>query len=118
MRYTLYFILLLFTFISVFTIHLKFLPEFKHFLIQSYIVNILMALLALFLLNYGIHKNNKNLASIYLLTIALKLIIYFLFFYPKFRLDGNILKKEFFIFFVPYSLGLIVEIFLLARRFR
>ena len=50
MRYTLYFILLLFTFISVFAIHLKFLPEFKHFLIQSYIVNILMALLALFLL--------------------------------------------------------------------
>ena len=118
MRYALYFILLLFTFISVFAIHLKFLPEFKHFLIQSYLVNILMALLALFFLSYGIHKNNKNLSSLYLLTIALKLILYFLFFYPKFRLDGNILKKEFLIFFIPYSLGLITEIFLLARRFR
>lgn len=118
MRYTLYFLLLLFTFISVFAIHLKFLPEFKYFLIQSYIVNILMALLALFLLNYGIHKNNKNLASIYLLTIALKLIIYFLFFYPKFRLDGNIVRNEFLIFFIPYSIGLISEIYVLARRFR
>ena len=118
MRYTIFFFLLLITFLSIFILHLQFLPEFKIFLIQSYIVNILMALLALFLLSYGIQKNNKNLANLYLLTIAIKLMVYFLFFYPKFRLDGNIVRNEFLIFFIPYSLGLIAEIYVLARRFR
>jgi len=51
------------------------------------------------------------------ITVALKLIVYFLFFHPQFQLDGTVTRNEFFMFFVPYALGLLAEIIFLARRF-
>jgi len=89
----------------------------KNFLQQSYAINSLLALAALLLLEWGIHKKKDNIAVLYLITVALKFITYFLFFHPRFYLDGVLNRQEFFIFFAPYAIGLILEIVLLARRY-
>jgi len=90
----------------------------KNFLQQSYAINSFLALAALLLLEWGIHKKKDNIAVLYLITVALKFITYFLFFHPRFYLDGVLNRQEFFIFFAPYAIGLILEIVLLARRYR
>lgn len=101
----------------VYMVHLEFISSQKDFLIKSYIVNILIAIVSLILLGLGIHKKKYNLTSIYLLTVVIKLFVYFLYFDPKFRSDKIVTKEEFLIFFVPYLLCLCSEIYLLSRRF-
>jgi hypothetical protein len=90
----------------------------KIFIIQSYCINTSLALAALLLLGWGINKKKSNLAVLYLVTVALKFCAYFLFFYPKFHWDGELNRQEFFIFFAPYSLWLLMEIIFLARRYK
>ena len=101
----------------VFMIHLEFISSQEDFLIKSYIVNILIAIVSLILLGLGINKRKYNLTSIYLLTVLVKLFVYFFYFDPKFRSDKIVTKEEFLIFFVPYLLCLCSEIYLLSRRF-
>ena len=100
-----------------YAVHYLYNPFVKTFLIQSYLINSFLAFIALVLLEWGIHKKKNNLALLYLATVALKFITYFLFFHPRFQLDGVLNRQEFFIFFAPYSLGLLFEIILLARRY-
>ena len=101
----------------VYMVHLQFISSQKDFLIKSYIVNILIAIVSLILLGLGINKRKYNLTSIYLLTVLVKLFVYFFYFDPKFRSDKIVTKEEFLIFFVPYLLCLCSEIYLLSRRF-
>ena len=101
----------------VYMVHLQFVSSQKDFLIKSYIVNILIAIVSLILLGLGINKRKYNLTSIYLLTVVVKLFVYFFYFDPKFRSDKIVTKEEFLIFFVPYLLCLCSEIYLLSRRF-
>ena len=117
MKITLYIFLLSISFAGAFKIHSLFLTQTDMFLIKSYFANALLAIIALTLLAYAIKKKKSNLALVYLLTVAIKLIVYFLFFYPEFKTDGIVLQKEFFIFFIPYALGLLAEISLLTSRF-
>ncbi len=99
-----------------FVFHLQFNPLAQTFLIQSYGINAAMVLVALIILGWGIDKKKSNLAVLYLITVALKFSTYFIFFHPKFHLDGILIRQEFFIFFIPYALGLLLEIILLARQ--
>ena len=99
-------------------LHIQFNLSEKLFLFQSYSINIIMAVLALLLMDWGIRKKTSNLAFIYLLTISIKLATYIFFFYPKFNLDGELDRQEFFIFFAPYILALILEINFLARKYK
>ena len=101
----------------IYMVHLQFISSQKDFLIKSYIVNILIAIVSLILLGLGINKRKYNLTSIYLLTVVVKLFVYFFYFDPKFRSDKIVTKEEFLIFFVPYLLCLCSEIYLLSRRF-
>ena len=99
-------------------IQLELLPASSQFLIASYGINLVLAVIALFLLAWGIHHKKENLASLYLITVALKLIIYFFYFHPRFEMDGVLTRSEFFIFFTPYAIGLLMEIVVLTRRYR
>tara|TARA_B110000285_G_C15126759_1_gene620741 strand:- start:1327 stop:1644 length:318 start_codon:yes stop_codon:yes gene_type:complete len=99
-------------------IHIEFLPIRTEFLIQSYAINTFLALVALALLGWGIHHKKENLSILYLFTVTLKLLVYFLFFAPNFEIYGIITRSEFFIFFIPYAIGLILEIIVLVRGFR
>lgn len=98
--------------------HTQLLPLEDRFIILSYSVNTLLTTAALLLLGWGIHKKKSDLTILYLLTVALKLGVYFLFFYPQFQEDGDLLRQEFFIFFTPYAMGLLSEIILLVRRYK
>lgn len=119
MKKTLSFIISLLVLMGVgLVFHLQFNPLAQTFLIQSYGINAVLTLVALTLLAWGIDKKKSNLAVLYLLTVALKFSTYFILFHPKFHLDGILIRQEFFIFFIPYSLGLILEIMLLARRYK
>ncbi|MDG2503498.1 MAG: hypothetical protein P8M69_03495 [Flavobacteriaceae bacterium] len=93
-------------------------PTLIPFLWTSYGVNFVLATIALFLLGWGIHHKKENLAILYLITVALKLVVYFLYFHPKFEMDSVIMRSEFFIFFVPYAICLFIEIVVLARRYQ
>jgi hypothetical protein len=96
-------------------IHFQSYPEAASFLMLSYIVNFILALFSLLLLYWGLTKKKENLSSFYLITVAVKLGVYFLFFHPQFYLDGQLTRSEFFIFFIPYALGLLAEIVILFR---
>jgi hypothetical protein len=118
MRKLLVFLALLFVTMCIgFGVHAALYPLAKTFLIQSYSINTAMALTAIFLLGWGINKKKTNLAILYLLTVALKFCVYFLFFYPQFQEDGILIRREFFIFFIPYAIGLVMEIIFLAKRY-
>ena len=118
LKKTFYIIPLLFLMILVLFIHSNLLPIRTDFLIQSYAINTFLAIIALIILSWGINSKKENLSTFYLLTVALKLSVDFLFFAPYFKIDGITTRSEFFIFFVPYATGLLLEIIVLATRFR
>ncbi len=100
-----------------FFIQMELFPESIQFLIYSYGVNFILATTSLFLLSWGINNKKENLATLYLISVALKLVVYFFYFHPKFEMDGILTRSEFFVFFVPYAIGLLLEIVFLARRY-
>ena len=111
-----YVIILISAMCLFFALHFKFFEVEKAFLVKSYIINTILSAIAIYSLNYGI-KKKSNLTNIYLCTVALKLIIYFLIFHPELKADGFISKEKFLVFFVPYLLGLISEILILTKSF-
>ena len=111
-----YVIMLIIVMCLFFALQFNFFEVEKAFLVKSYIINAILSTIAIYSLNYGI-KKKSNLTNIYLCTVALKLIIYFLIFQPELKADGFISKEKFLVFFVPYLLGLISEILILIKSF-
>ena len=98
-------------------LHIQLMPFSKTFIFHSYVLNGFMATISIFLLKRGMQIKKNDLSPFYLTSVALKLIIYFLFFRPQFETDKTLIHSEFFIFFIPYSIGLVFEIIFLARRY-
>ena len=115
--FQLYIIILISAMCLLFILHFKFFEGDKIFLLKSYVINAVLSMISIYSLNYGI-KKKSNLTTIYLFTVAIKLIIYFLIFHPQFKIDGSTSKEEFLVFFIPYSSGLVLEILILAKRFK
>ena len=82
LKKTFYIIPLLVLMILALFIHSNLLPIRTDFLIQSYSINTFLAIIALIILSWGINSKKENLSTFYLLTVALKLSVYFLFFAP------------------------------------
>ena len=101
------------TFIIHISVSYNFKPDFL--LIQSYLINLFLVFTSFILL---LSLNKKiNIIITYLSTILIKVLGYFVFFYPIFYQDGVLYKKEFMIFFIPYFAGLISEIFSFKKLF-
>ena len=101
------------TFLIHLSISYNFKPDFL--LIQSYLINTFLVFISFILL---LILNKKiNLIITYLSTIFIKVLVYFIFFYPIFYQDGVLYKEEFMIFFIPYFAGLISEIFSFKKLF-
>ena len=98
-------------------LHIQLLPFSKTFIVQSYTLNGFMAIISIFILKRGMQIKKNDLSTFYFISVALKLIIYFLFFRPQFEIYKTLVHSEFFIFFIPYSIGLVFEIIFLARRY-
>ena len=98
----------------VFLIHLVFLntlqvPLFENRIVLSYIVNLVLIIVIFGILYLLKEKYKSQLGFLFLAGSFLKFAIFFILFYPFYKLDNTITKFEFAAFFVPYVIGLILE---------
>jgi len=101
--------LLLVFILHVFYLKTKNLPLFENKLVAAYTINFLAAIviyITLFLLR---NKFKEQLGFLYMGGSFLKFILFFVFFYPSYRLDGQMSSLEFGAFFIPYVISLIFE---------
>lgn len=85
------------------------LPLFENRIILAYLVNLILVVGifgALYLLR---EKYKSQLGFLFLAGSLLKFTVFFIVFYPFYKLDGLITKLEFAAFFAPYVIGLILE---------
>jgi hypothetical protein len=91
------------------------LPLFANKIVLAYIINASLAIfiyVGLFLLR---KKQESNLGFIFMIGSLIKFGIFFLVFYPGYKLDGDIETIEFTTFFIPYAVCLILETLFLTR---
>ena len=99
---------------SAFGIHLALLstldfPLFENRIVLAYLVNLILVVGifgALYLLR---EKYKSQLGFLFLAGSLLKFTVFFIVFYPFYKLDGIITKLEFAAFFIPYVIGLVLE---------
>ena len=104
----------------VFFIHLGVLrafslPVFDHRIVLCYLINFALIIIVFGMLYLFKEKYKSQLGFLFLAGSFLKFIIFFIVFYPFFKMDNHISKLEFAAFFVPYSIGLILETFSLSK---
>ena len=98
----------------VFAIHLLVLnvlklPLLESRIVLSYIVNLVLIIVIFGILYLLKEKYKSQLGFLFLAGSFLKFIIFFILFYPFYKLDNIVTKLEFAAFFVPYVIGLIIE---------
>lgn len=109
------FIILLTTSVAaIFLLHLLILnynnlPLFDNKIVLAYVLNYLLALTIYLLLYFFRVKLKNQLGFLFLGGSFLKFIVFFIFFFPSYKSDGNIGKLEFSSFFLPYVICLIIE---------
>lgn len=97
--------------LHLFLLNLKSLSLFDNLIIEAYIINFLMAVGIYMGLYHFKKKYNDLLGFLYLGGSFLKFIVFFIVFYPAYKLDGEMDSLEFAAFFVPYSISLFIETF-------
>jgi|SRR5690606_23040894 len=104
----------------VFGIHITVLylldyPLFNNRIIGSYIANAIL-IIAIFGVLYILKRKYKSqLGFLFMIGSALKFAVFFIFFYPFYKLDGDLSRLEFTAFFIPYATGLIFETISLSK---
>lgn len=104
----------------VFGIHLQVLntlnlPLFENRIVLSYSINLTLIIIVfggLYLLR---EKYKGQLGFLFLIGSFLKFAVFFIVFYPFYKLDNEITRTEFASFFVPYVVGLILETVSLSK---
>ncbi|WP_457618937.1 DUF6168 family protein [Lutibacter sp.] len=90
-------------------------PLFENKIISAYIVNVLLAIV-IYIGLIKLKKNNEQiLGFVFLIGSFLKFSIFFLYFYPAYKQDGNMSTLEATSFLTPYFVCLTVEIFYLSK---
>lgn len=112
---------LLLVMIVVFAAHLIILqtmelPLFGNKIVLSYVVNYAMAATILIFIKSRFNKKSSQTGFIFLGGSGLKFLVFFLVFYPFYRLDGTMSTLEFAAFFVPYATCLILEVIYLSKQ--
>ncbi len=95
--------------LHLFILHLLKKPLFDNRIIAAYIVNLLLAVIIYFTLFKLKEKYLEQLGFIFMFGSMLKFLVFFLFFYPTYKSDGDIRPVEFSTFFIPYAISLIFE---------
>lgn len=91
------------------------LPLFADRIILAYVVNLLLAILVFVVLFLLKDRFKNQLGFIFIAGSMLKFILFFVLFQPTYKADDVISTSEFFAFFTPYLLTLIVEIVSLSK---
>ncbi len=95
--------------IHVLTLHLLDKPLFNNRIIAAYLVNFFLAVIIYFTLYKLKKKYLEQLGFIFMFGSMLKFLVFFIFFYPAYKSDGEIQPVEFSTFFIPYAISLIFE---------
>lgn len=89
-------------------------------LLKTYFLNAVAAMLVVNLAYFFRKTHREYIGFYFLFGTALKFFIYFTLVLPEFKQDGQQSQQEFFAFFLPYILALLVEttalIFLLKKQ--
>ena len=86
-----------------------------HLLLWSYAVNFLLAATIFSILIFLKKKYTHLLGFVYMGGSMVKFVIFFIFFSPIFKSDGQIDRIEALIFLIPYFISLIFETTYLVR---
>ena len=84
----------------------------------GYGINFFMAATIIVLLLHLPERYKTSLGYFFLFGSLLKFIVYFTIILPLFKIDGELSKTEFFAFFVPYFLCLVVETSVLIAKLK
>ena len=111
---------LLLSLVATFAIHLITLYRlgehvFEHQIIHAYLANFFLAFgiaLAIFKLK---NKLKDQIGFLFMLGSFLKFAVFFIFFYPNYKIDHNINSLEFASFFIPYAICLVLETIFIAK---
>ena len=79
------------------------------YLTQSYVLNALAASLVCLLAFFFGRTSQITISLFFLLGTVFKVLIFLVLIYPEFKQDGDQDSKEFFSFFIPYIVCLIIE---------
>ncbi len=81
----------------------------------SYVINFLLAA-AIYIGLYSFRdKIRTQIGFIFIAGSFLKFILFFILFYPSYKMDGEMGTSEFASFFVPYAICLVVETIFTAK---
>ncbi|MEI6865240.1 DUF6168 family protein [Flavicella sp.] len=82
---------------------------YDNMIIEGYYVNVILAIIIVSFLTFLKKKYNDQLGFLFMAGSMLKFAVFFVFFLPHFRADGEISRLEFLSFFVPYVFCLLLE---------
>lgn len=104
----------------VFALHLflleKFeLPLYDNQIVLAYLMNFLLAVVIFVGLCLLKRKYNDQIGFLFMVGSFLKFAMFFAFFYPAYKADGDLSRLEFFAFFTPYLVCLVSETFSLNK---
>ena len=95
--------------LHILVLYLLGLPLFNDMIIQSYVINLALAIVIFGFLYKMKDKYGNQLGFLFLGGSFLKFIVFFIVFYPFYTSDGDVSSLEFAAFFIPYALCLILE---------
>jgi len=101
--------------LHVLLLNLQDLPLYDNKIILAYIVNTALAIGIVTLLFVLKEKYKSQLGFLFMVGSGLKFVVFFIVFYPIYKLDNEITRLEFLAFFTPYFLCLILETFSLSK---
>ncbi|MFD0863092.1 hypothetical protein ACFQ1M_12830 [Sungkyunkwania multivorans] len=84
-------------------------PLLDNNIVLSYLLNGLLAAGILGILFVFKERFKMQLGFLFIAGSFFKFLIFFTVFYPLYKADGNMEKIEFFTFFVPYLISLLIE---------
>ena len=101
--------------LHLFFLDLKELPLFENKIILAYALNTSLAIFGYVTLYLLRNRFKDKIGFLFVAGSMIKVALFFLLFYGSYRTDGDISRLEFFAFFIPYTLTLIIEVFSLSK---
>ncbi len=101
--------------IHILTLQFLSVPLFNDMIVLSYIINGALAIGIFGFLYKMKDKYGSQLGFLFLGGSFLKFIVFFIVFYPIYKLDNHVTSLEFSAFFIPYLICLIFETFSLVK---
>ncbi len=91
------------------------LPLFDDKIVLAYLINLLLAITIFLTLFFLRNKYRDSLGFLFMFGSLLKFGAFFILFYSSYNADGEISRLEFFAFFIPYAICLIIETTYLSK---